>query len=70
MISLVLLPFIISVLVVGGVFLGFYVSEVTEDSNRLVYPLIFSTLGLAVSIVAIYHIARRISGEAQKKVGV
>jgi len=58
---LVGLPFLITFFVVGGVFLGFYLSDISNTPSRVVLPLLFATTGLAVSIIASYFIAKKVS---------
>ena len=60
-ITLIGLPFLIAFFVVGGAFFGFYLSDVLKTSNRVVFPLVFATAGLALSIIASYFIAKKVS---------
>jgi len=55
------LPFLIATLVVGGTFIGFYISDLTGEPQSILYPFIFSTVGLTASIVVSYYIAKRVS---------
>ncbi len=54
---LIVLPIIMAALIVGGVFLGFYVSDLMGSHGSLVLPIVFATVGLfaalAVSLVVI-----------------
>ncbi|MCL4436878.1 MAG: hypothetical protein M1503_12695 [Thaumarchaeota archaeon] len=54
---LVILPIIMAVLIVGGVFLGFHVSDIMGSHGSLILPIVFATVGLfaalAVSLVVI-----------------
>ncbi len=47
-----------TVLIVGGVFLGFYVSELLGESDSILLPILFATLGLGVSIVVSLYVAK------------
>lgn len=55
-------PIIIVILTVVGVFLGFYLAERSGEKS-ITYPILFSTLGLLISLCIIYIIARRLSSE-------
>lgn len=54
---LLLLPIIMATLIVGGVFLGFYVSDLMGSHGSLILPIVFATVGLfaalAVALVVI-----------------
>ena len=60
-IALVLFPFVIAIPVLGGLFAGFYLTTLLSESSRILYPLLFSTIGLAISIVIIYFLAKKVS---------
>ena len=60
-IALATLPFVIAFFVVGGLFLGFYVSDVLGITNRAILGLIFATVGLAISIIVSYLAAKMVS---------
>lgn len=47
---LLVLPLIMAGLIIGGVFLGFYVSDLIGTHGSIVMPLIFATIGLFASI--------------------
>ncbi len=49
---------IITVLIVGGAFLGFYMSELLGESDSILLPILFATLGLGVSIVVSLYVAK------------
>jgi hypothetical protein len=63
MIALAILPIIIAILVVGGVFAGFQVARLVGAPHSVIYPLAFSAVGLMISIVVSYLIAKRVSEE-------
>jgi len=48
---LLVLPIIITVVIIGTTFLGFYLTESFDQSDSLFLPIIFATLGLVISIV-------------------
>lgn len=58
-ILLVVLPIVIATLVLGGVFLGFYVGEIIGLRGSATMAVTFSTLGLLVSIIIAYVAAKR-----------
>jgi hypothetical protein len=47
---LFILPVIMAGLILGGVFLGFYMSDLMGTHSSIVMPLIFATVGLFASI--------------------
>lgn len=52
-------PIIIAALTIAGVFLGFYFAE-RYGEKSITYPILFSTLGLLISLGIIYAIAKRL----------
>ena len=58
-ILLVVLPIVIATLVLGGVFLGFYVGEIIGLRASAIMAVTFSTFGLLVSIIIAYVAAKR-----------
>jgi hypothetical protein len=48
---LLVLPIIITVIIIGNTFLGFYFAEFLNQSDSLFIPIIFATIGLGISIV-------------------
>ena len=58
-ILLVVLPIVIAGLVLGGVFLGFYVGELMGLRGSAIMAVTFSTLGLLVSLIIAYVAAKR-----------
>lgn len=60
-IALVLFPFVIAVPVLGGLFSGFYLTTLLNEPSRILYPLSLSTIGLGISIVIIYFLARKVT---------
>lgn len=58
-ILLVVLPIIIATLVLGGIFLGFYVGELIGLRGSAIMAVTFSTLGLFVSLIIAYVVAKR-----------
>lgn len=63
--TLILLPVLIASMVLGGVFFGFYLSDIFDARSRLVFPFVFATLGFALSIVASYFIAKWVAYSAK-----
>ncbi|MEM4298659.1 MAG: hypothetical protein QW815_09875 [Nitrososphaerota archaeon] len=59
--ALILLPVLITSIIVGFVFLGFYLSDVIGSKSRMVVPFISATLGLLISIGISYFIAKWIA---------
>jgi len=58
--ALVLFPLVIAIPVLGGLFSGFYLTALFDESNRILYPLMFSTIGLVISIVIIYFLSKKV----------
>jgi hypothetical protein len=58
--TLLLLPVAMALLIVGCVFIGFYVSEMMGNTGSIFYPILFATVGfvasIAVSLVIIRHV--------------
>ncbi len=63
--SLILLPMLIAFLVIGGAFLGFFISAITGYGG-LVLPMIFSTGGFVLSLWLSIIIAEAVTGERAK----
>ena len=59
--ALIVFPFLIAFFIVGGIFVGSYLSNALNGPVRTVSPFVFATVGLVVSIIAIYFIAKKIS---------
>lgn len=60
-IALVLFPFVIAIPVLGGLFSGFYLTTLLNESSRILYPLLFSTVGFVISMVIIYFLAKKVA---------
>jgi len=58
-VALAILPIFIAGLVLGGVFLGLYVTDVLGFGNAALMPIVFSLLGFLVSLVISYVVAKR-----------
>jgi len=54
--ALIIFPIIISVFVFGGLIAGYYLEEIY--GRGIIFPLLFSTIGLIVSIISLYYLAR------------
>jgi len=60
----IMLPFLIAFLVIGGTFLGFFISAITGYGG-LVFPFTFSLGGLVLSIWLSIRIADYVTGETK-----
>jgi ABC-type multidrug transport system permease subunit len=58
---LIFLPFLIATLVFSGLFFGFYVAEILEMPNFLIFPLVFSLFGFFISLIMSWIIAKKVS---------
>lgn len=58
-IALIVLPVVIASFVVGGVFLGFYVGDILGFKRSVIMPLAFSTIGLLISLIVSYSVAKK-----------
>ena len=58
-VALAILPIFIAGLVLGGVFLGLYVTNVLGFGNSALMPIAFSLLGFFVSLIISYVVAKR-----------
>ena len=58
-VALAILPIFIAGLVLGGVFLGLYVTDVLGFGNAALMPIVFSLLGFLVSLIISYVVAKR-----------
>jgi len=58
--TLLALPILIAGLVLAGVFAGFYVARIYKSTSVL-FPLLFSAVGFAASVILSYFIARRVA---------
>ncbi len=58
--TLIALPMMIAALVLTGVFIGYYLAGIYK-STSILFPLIFSGIGFAVSLVLSYLIAKRVA---------
>ncbi len=66
LITLITLPILIGGLVLTGVFIGFYVAKIYR-STSILFPLLFSGVGFAASIVLSYLIAERVTTTPSKE---
>ena len=55
-VALIIFPIIISIFVFGGLIIGYYFEEIY--GRGIIFPLLFSTIGLIASIIFLYFIAR------------
>ena len=60
LLTLLTLPLLIAGLVLAGVFAGFYVASIFK-STSILFPLLFSGIGFAASIILSYFIAKHIA---------
>jgi uncharacterized protein YacL len=60
-VTLLVLPAVMVLLIIGGVFLGFYLSSLLGSSDSMVMPLIFATLGFVISVVLSLYVAKVVS---------
>ena len=58
--TLLALPILIAALVLVGVFAGFYVASIYK-STSILFPLLFSVVGFAASLILSYFIAKRVA---------
>jgi len=56
-----ILPLIIAAFVFGGVFLGYYLTELLNAPSPILYPLLFSAIGLGLSILVSFIIAAHLT---------
>ncbi|MEM1995281.1 MAG: hypothetical protein QXW32_07430 [Nitrososphaerales archaeon] len=66
LITLITLPILIAALVLTGVFIGFYVANIYK-STSILFPLLFSGIGFAASLILSYLIAKRVSSTPLKE---
>lgn len=64
--TLLTLPILIAGLVLAGVFIGFYVASIYK-STSILFPLLFSGVGFAASLILSYLIAKRIATTPAKE---
>ena len=64
--TLIILPILIAGLVLAGVFAGFYVASIYKSSSIL-FPLLFSGVGFAASLVLSYFIAKYVATTTQPR---
>lgn len=57
-ITLLGLLVIMAVLIIGGAFLGFYLSELLGNHDSILLPILFATLGFGISIVVSLYVAK------------
>jgi hypothetical protein len=60
LLTLLTLPLLIAGLVLVGVFAGFYVASICK-STSILFPLLFSGVGFAASLILSYFIAKRVA---------
>jgi len=58
--TLLALPILIAALVLAGVFAGFYVASIYK-STSILFPLLFSAVGFAASLILSYFIAKHVA---------
>ncbi len=66
LLTLLALPILIAGLVLLGVFAGFYVASLYK-STSILFPLLFSGLGFAASLIISYLIAKRVATTPPEK---
>ena len=59
-IMLLVLPIIMAALIVGGVFLGFYVSDLMGSHGSLILPIVFATVGLFAALVVSLVVIKKV----------
>ena len=59
-IMLLVLPIIMAALIVGGVFLGFYVSDIMGSHGSLILPIVFATVGLFAALVVSLVVIKKV----------
>ena len=57
---LLVLPIIMAALIVGGVFLGFYVSDIMGSHGSLILPIVFATVGLFAALVVSLVVIKKV----------
>jgi len=60
LLTLLTLPILIAGLVLVGVFAGFYVASLYK-STSILFPLLFSGVGFAASLIISYFIAKHVA---------
>ena len=60
LLTLLTLPILIASLVLAGVFAGFYVASIYK-STSILFPLLFSGVGFAASLILSYFIAKHVA---------
>jgi hypothetical protein len=66
LLTLLILPILIAGLVLAGVFAGFYVANIYK-STSILFPLLFSSIGFAASLILSYFIAKRVAATPAAK---
>ncbi len=66
LLTLLALPLLIAGLVLLGVFAGFYIASLYK-STSILFPLLFSGLGFAASLILSYLIAKRVATTPPEK---
>jgi len=66
LLALLTLPILIAGLVLVGVFAGFYVASLYK-STSILFPLLFSGVGFAASLIISYFIAKHVATTTQAK---
>ncbi|MFQ6134248.1 MAG: hypothetical protein ACE5KU_00340 [Nitrososphaerales archaeon] len=64
-ITLLGLLVIMAVLIIGGAFLGFYLSELLGNPDSILLPILFATLGFGISIVVSLYVAKVVGRATQ-----
>lgn len=59
-IMLLVLPIIMAALIVGGIFLGFYVSDIMGSHGSLILPIVFATVGLFAALVVSLVVIKKV----------
>jgi len=66
LLTLLTLPILIASLVLAGVFAGFYLATIYK-STSILFPLLFSSVGFAVSLILSYYIAEHVVTTPKKE---
>jgi len=66
LLTLLILPILVAGLVLAGVFAGFYIATIYK-STSILFPLLFSGVGFAVSLILSYFIAKRVATTPTKE---
>ena len=66
LLTLLILPILVAGLVLAGVFAGFYIATIYK-STSILFPLLFSGVGFAASLILSYFIAKRVATTPTKE---